>query len=87
MGDIADMMLDGTLCQCCGEYLGGEDGFPGYCHPCQVDQDRHDKAARKAGNIERNARQKKVKCPECGKKVKEVGLEDHRRDSHGAGAH
>lgn len=32
MGDIADMMLDGTLCECCGEYIGhGDQGYPGYC--------------------------------------------------------
>jgi hypothetical protein len=33
MGEIAEMMLDGTLCECCGEYIdddGGE-GFPRYC--------------------------------------------------------
>lgn len=34
MGDIADAMLDGTLCECCGTYLdGGPQGFPGYCSP------------------------------------------------------
>ena len=38
MGEIADMMLDGTLCECCGEFLGdAEDpnweppGYPRYC--------------------------------------------------------
>lgn len=31
MGEIADMMLDGTLCECCGGYIGGGSGFPGYC--------------------------------------------------------
>jgi hypothetical protein len=34
MGDIAEMMLDGTLCQGCGEFLGGDDGLPGYCAGC-----------------------------------------------------
>ena len=39
MGEIADMMLEGTLCECCGECLidpENEDdfvapGFPMYC--------------------------------------------------------
>lgn len=33
MGEIADMMLDGTLCEGCGEYLDDEDGdgVPRYC--------------------------------------------------------
>jgi len=37
MGEIAEMMLDGTMCQGCGEFLhDGEDGdgFPGYCAGC-----------------------------------------------------
>lgn len=36
MGDIADAMLSGVLCQICGEYLGGEgDGFPVTCGGCK----------------------------------------------------
>ena len=32
MGEIADMMLDGTLCEGCGVYLEGEPtGYPRYC--------------------------------------------------------
>lgn len=33
MGEIADMMLDGTLCEGCGEYIdeGEAEGFPRYC--------------------------------------------------------
>ncbi len=31
MGEIADMMLDGTLCEGCGEFIGEGDGFPQYC--------------------------------------------------------
>lgn len=32
MGEIAEMMLDGTLCAGCGEALEGEgEGFPRYC--------------------------------------------------------
>jgi len=32
MGDIADMMINGEMCECCGEYLGGNgEGFARYC--------------------------------------------------------
>jgi hypothetical protein len=33
MGEIADMMLDGTLCEGCGEFIDddGAEGFPRYC--------------------------------------------------------
>lgn len=40
MGEIAEMMLDGTLCQGCGEFLhDGEDGdgFPTFCAACGGD--------------------------------------------------
>jgi hypothetical protein len=48
MGEIADMMLDGTMCQGCGEFLHDTaDGFPGadgpgypmYCSACQPDDE------------------------------------------------
>lgn len=38
MGEIADMMLDGTLCECCGVMILEDEedpqGFPGYCSDC-----------------------------------------------------
>ena len=42
MGEIAEMMLDGTLCASCGVPLVGPDdepqGFPGYCsRQCERD--------------------------------------------------
>ena len=78
MGDVADMMLDGTLCAGCGVVLNGEgDGIPRYCGMCNRDIAAYDKAQQKAANIERNARQKKTKCPYCGKRVKEIGLSMH----------
>ena len=39
MGEIADMMLDGTLCECCGCYIGSDAGFPQYCSDeCAADR-------------------------------------------------
>lgn len=76
MGDIADMMIDGTLCQGCGVYLEGESyGVPRYCSGCQQGQRGI------AGRVGPNAI--KVNCPKCQRRVKEVGLTQHMRDKHG----
>lgn len=83
MGDIAEMMLDGTLCEGCGVYLGGvAQGIPRRCYDCRPTKDE-----RKAANIARHeaqqARAKKAPCPTCGKRVRLVGMADHQRDVHG----
>lgn len=39
MGEIAEMMLDGTLCQICGSVIDGDSpGFPRYCLDCAKDE-------------------------------------------------
>ena len=79
MGEIADMMLDGTMCQWCGEWLhGGEEGpgYPGLCASC-AREERRTRAAQAQRTPE------KVSCPTCGKRVKAVGLAYHQRDAHG----
>lgn len=35
MGEIADMMLEGAMCQWCGEFLENAAGFPTICRGCQ----------------------------------------------------
>lgn len=35
MGEIADAMINGEFCMGCGEYLGEETGYPGYCSGCK----------------------------------------------------
>lgn len=38
MGEIAEMMVDGTLCQRCGVFLDGDSpGYPRYCQDCAED--------------------------------------------------
>jgi len=38
MGDIADMILDGLVCQVCGELIDGDEpGYPRTC--CENDED------------------------------------------------
>lgn len=34
MGEIADMMIDGILCEECGEYIGDAVGYPRLCSGC-----------------------------------------------------
>ncbi len=35
MGEIAEMMMEGTLCESCGGYMGSEgEGFPRLCNDC-----------------------------------------------------
>lgn len=71
MGEIADMMLDGTLCEGCGCYLEGEaQGIPRYCNSC------------KRGFLFKEP-SLKTTCDICGKKVKPTGLADHKKDVHG----
>ncbi len=73
MGEIADMMLDGTMCSSCGEFLGGDEGYPVMCKSCESENNDEPLA---------KPLKKKVKCPECGKKVKAVGLSMHIHDVH-----
>lgn len=82
MGEIAEMMLDGTLCEGCGVYLEGDgEGIPRYCS---------DECARDRGALPAHPNQiykasaKKVSCPTCKRRVKPAGLKDHMRDAHGS---
>lgn len=77
MGEIADMMLDGTLCESCGVYMeGSEPGHPRQCSYCNP-QPR---------NIffPAPSNPAKVACPACGRHVKAAGLTQHQRDAHGS---
>lgn len=39
MGEISEMMLDGTLCQVCGSVIDGDTpGYPRYCLDCAKDE-------------------------------------------------
>ena len=43
MGEIADMMLDGTLCEWCGVYIDGEEpGYPRLCPDCLKEKDKYE---------------------------------------------
>jgi hypothetical protein len=80
MGEIAEMMLDGTLCEGCGVALAGcGEGFPRRCATCARDE----RAERHQQTMARHQQIKKIPCQTCGRKVKTVGMSDHMRDAHG----
>ncbi len=73
MGEIAEMMLDGTLCEGCGVYLDGDgEGIPRRCEAC-VDDGPSD------AGVPLSAR---VKCAHCSRTVAAVGLKDHMDAKH-----
>ena len=71
MGEIAEAMLEGSLCESCGVYLPGE--APG--HPRQCGHCKRERTASPPGQ--------KVRCASCGRKVKLAGFPQHMRDKHG----
>lgn len=74
MGEIADMMLDGTLCECCGVYIDDEhDGVPRKCAGC-MSADKRD--------VARDKSQIKEKCRHCQRMIKKIGMRDHIRTKH-----
>ena len=58
MGEIADMMLNGDMCQWCGEWIGNGDGpgYPGLCAGCAAQE-------RKARSGKRKKRKSKHTPP------------------------
>jgi hypothetical protein len=81
MGDIADMMLDGTLCEGCGVFLDedNESHVPRRCRACQ--ESEH--IAEIHHGTMQLASEMRVTCKQCGKRVKHAGLKDHQRAKHG----
>lgn len=41
MGEIAEMMLEGTLCEWCGTHLGEGFGYPRLCPSCKAEDLDH----------------------------------------------
>lgn len=92
MGDTTDMMLDGTLCEGCGVFMGEPCDFPRLCHDCARERrdDGHSVEYLKGfghvdSGIDKKAKPtpKKTACAVCQKRVKEIGMKDHVRDAHG----
>lgn len=89
MGEIAEMMLDGTLCEGCGVYIEGDaEGIPRYCSDkCARDRGADWWFEQKAGWPTKKQRlhQKRprpFKCGVCGRAFKsQYDLNHHNRDT------
>jgi hypothetical protein len=84
MGEIAEFMLEGGMCQSCGEIIDPPLGYPGYCAGCKGDAggDNHDKYGRpRRGEA---PRRRVLACGRgCGKKFRtEEAMQQHVRDVH-----
>ena len=85
MGEIADMMLDGTLCAGCGSAIDfdGGDGIPRYCSDacfCDVLAPGVSRTPAKTSAPRTSANT--VTCPICKRRAKLTGLGQHVRDAH-----
>ena len=76
MGEIAEMMLDGTLDCETGEYLGDGDGYPRTANDM-----RHEHCY--PNGYHGGRKQKDTKCDVCGKKMRgQDGLRAHKKAVH-----
>lgn len=73
MGEIAEMMLDGTMCQVCGEFMDEAAGYPVTCAGCSDDD-------RLIVEVQPIKDPKTVPCPH-------VGCERMFRSRQAAGQH
>lgn len=78
-GEYAEMMLDGTCCAGCGEFLDSEPmGFPQYCASCRRGQDVW-QTKKPKGKVHR----RDSPCPHCGRRFRGVtGLAMHQKERH-----
>jgi len=77
VGEYADLLLNGDVCQYCMCEFGEGDGYPRSCRGCRQHEPKEVKP-KKPQPIA------KVSCPTCKKRVKHNGLADHMRDAHQA---
>lgn len=81
MGEYAEMMLDGTCCCSCGEFLGDGDGFAVYCASCQPTENKQTKKIKPA----KYKPQKIVSCLHVGCRkrfIDENAMKMHLRTFH-----
>lgn len=93
MGEISEMMLEGILCEGCGEFMGGAPGYPQRCAGCEPRSPKRPLLTYGAErglkyNRERHDAAKSQKPFECDvdgcKKLCRTagGLAQHKRDKH-----
>ena len=86
MGENADMMLDGILCEGCGVYIDDEDGgYPRLCGSCAQDRKQAGHEVEKIGSAWVDCGEKevsKIQCSQCGKWVHPSGFTQHNEAKH-----
>lgn len=93
MGEIAEAMLDGTMCCQCGEYIGSDSGFPILCGGGKREERRQPSVGRGSRYTVKAApkiaqpgdairKGDTMACPFCVKRVKVVGFGQHMLDQH-----
>ena len=91
MGEIADMVLEGFLCQQCGTFMDHETGYPQTCAACAGEARPPGTRWKDGPHIVSNWQNRaqvevpakvKVVCPNCGKRVKAAGFYQHMQDMH-----
>ena len=90
MGEIADAIVDGEICQiCCGNPPDVPQGYPFTCGECDDRVAPHRPHADDVpfdgpDDLLRFIQNTKTTCDECGKTLKtKIGLAQHKRDKHG----
>lgn len=86
MGDISEMMLDGILCEGCGEYLGEGGGFPTRCAGCAPEVSEADPVWDWWNTVpkpRKNHAPRKLCCIQCRRTLlNQDALNQHWRDTH-----
>ena len=83
MGDIADMILEGILCEECGVYIGDGGGFPRTCDGCRTDRGENRRLEARRERKLLKQQPKSITCAECAKKFwTQQSMMQHCRDKH-----
>jgi len=82
MGDIADSIVEGEICQICCAPDGREpQGYPYTCAECGGD-DAPDDDDPSIFDIKPRPTSPKVPCSVCGKMIHEIGMHQHVAAKH-----
>jgi hypothetical protein len=87
MGEVADMMLDGTLCEGCGVFLNADaPGYPCCCSSCK--RERSAVAVKQSASAAHGGLKKlpRVKCGQCGRWISPRGMQAHNHAKHAGSA-
>ena len=89
MGDVAEAMLDGTLCACCGDLLCADTGYPVYCPGCAPSMHQQPKGVYITRTRPRGpaSKPKPCVCLSCGKPfASKAARRAHNRAMHNRSA-